>query len=135
MRYTRKLDGTWEPFEPPAKEGFPTATLRDGYGRGEFLVTAKDGSKRYTTGWRDWRNYCKQNGLVEVSPHDSVLRKNTSTQKATDRLKAALPKAIGQAIQKVRQRPYFDRRAIGLGSKPSHTEIRQDIQRNRRRAA
>ena len=119
-------EGKWLTAEPPKKEGWPTAGLRDLYGRGEFLVN-DHGTMRITSGWRDWRSHCKSNGLVEVSTTDKGAMQNTAPKKAAEKLRATLPKAIDSAIEKVRHKPYFDKRIIGRGSRISHAEIKKDI--------
>lgn len=105
-------------------------TRRDVTGRGEFLVTEKNGQQRYTSGWRDWRNHCKTNGLVEIDSRDSSLITNRAPKLAEDRLKAALPKAVDSAIRKVKNRPYFDKRVAGMHGTPSKTEIRKELQKS-----
>lgn len=113
----------------PVVFGAPSPMHRDVYGRGEFLVTGSDGKKRITSGWRDWRNHCKQNGLVEVDPSDKSMRKNTSYEKAQQKLQKALPEAVGKAIQRVKSRPYYDKRVTGQYGKPTLSEIRKELRK------
>jgi len=84
---------------------------------------------RVTSGWKDWRDYCKREGLVEIDSKDSSLFVNRAPQKAMDRLKTALPKAVEGAIRKVKERPYFDRRITGTCGKPDLSNVRRELSR------
>lgn len=133
MRYRYVCGLGWEGGIAPATKGRPQdgvpRPMRDRYGRGEFLVKGKDGRQRITSGWRDWRNHCKQNGLVEVDPKDRSLRKNTAYEKAQAKLKAALPKAVESAIHQVKHKPYFDKRVTGMYGKPTLNELKKEFRK------
>ena len=92
-------------------------TLRDRYGRGEFMIHDPQKARhpsgyRTTSGWRDWRDYCKRTKQVEIALSDKSLFENRAPKMANERLRSSMGKAVEQAIHKARQKPYFDKRAV-----------------------
>lgn len=79
----------------------------------DFTTVDKAGNKVRIHGKSQFRTFMKDNGLTDNFAYSEKTLKLRSRENMQHRFSEAVRKSYGEAVRRVRSRPYYDRRVCG----------------------